>query len=134
MPRRRDFALDGFRGVAALSVLVFHVWLLSPEDPAFNARHGIAAKAAHEGRLGLFLFFVLSGCLLYRPITAAGLDGTPMPSLRVYGWRRAARILPAYYVALAGAVLLLWHARGTPGVSLPPAGKLWLFAVFGQNF
>jgi peptidoglycan/LPS O-acetylase OafA/YrhL len=127
-------ALDGLRGLAALSVLVFHVWLLSPEHPSFGARHGIAAKVAHEGRLGLFLFFVLSGFLLYRPVVAAGLDGARLTPLHVYLSRRAARILPAYYLALVGAVALLWHARGTPGVSLPPASKLWLFAVFGQNF
>jgi peptidoglycan/LPS O-acetylase OafA/YrhL len=46
---------------------------------------------------------------------------------------RAARILPAYYVALGGSILLLWGLQGTPGLRLPPAGELPLFIVFGQN-
>ena len=47
---------------------------------------------------------------------------------------RAARILPAYHVALAMSVVLLWGLQGTPGLRLPPAGELPLFVVFGQNF
>jgi peptidoglycan/LPS O-acetylase OafA/YrhL len=43
-------------------------------------------------------------------------------------------VLPAYYLALVGSVLLLWGAAETPGVRLPPAELLPLFLVFAQNF
>ena len=87
----------------------------------------------NEGRLGLVLFFVLSGFLLYRPWVSAALPGRP-PADRAYLIRRMARIVPAYYLALAGSVALLWGAAGTPGVRLPPATALPLFAVFAQNY
>ena len=51
-----------------------------------------------------------------------------------YLLRRAARVAPAYYLALAGSIALLWGAGGTPGVRLPTAGELPLFAVFAQNY
>ena len=55
------------------------------------------------------------------------------PDLRRYLARRAARIFPAYYLAVAGSAALLWESAGTPGVRLPPAATLPLFAVFAQN-
>jgi peptidoglycan/LPS O-acetylase OafA/YrhL len=110
--------------VAALSVLVFHVWLYTWPDPTRPTREGFWNRFLFQGSVGLVLFFVLSGFLLYRPSF----------DLPRYFARRARRILPAYWVALAGAVLLLWGGGGTPGIRLPDASSLGLFAVFGQNY
>src|SRR3712207_9348334 len=63
---------------------------------------------SHELRLGLVLFFALSGFVLFRPWVRAALDGGPAPRLGAYFAARGARILPAYYLALAGSVVLLW--------------------------
>ncbi len=131
---RRSASLDGLRGLAALSIFVFHGWLYTMPAPDASDRSSVADYAAHELRLGLVAFFVLSGFLLSRPWFAAALDGRRPPNLRRYVRARAARILPAYYAALAGSVVLLWGLRGTPGLRLPPAGELPLFMVFGQNF
>jgi peptidoglycan/LPS O-acetylase OafA/YrhL len=58
------------------------------------------------GTAGVAVFFVLSGFLLYRPFSAA-LRGTHgRPSVGHYFRRRAARILPAYWIAFA--VSALW--------------------------
>lgn len=127
---RRDGALDGLRALAAVSVVVFHVWLYSSPDPTRPTRAGFLNRLLFECRIGLVLFFVLSGFLLYRAFARAGGPA----SVRRYLLRRATRILPAYYVALAGTLLLLWGGGGTPGVRLPDASRLWLFAVFGQNY
>lgn len=129
---RRVLALDGLRGVAALSVLAFHCWLYARPTPSM----AMTSPAGHlwvEGRLGLVLFFVLSGFVLYGPWVRTARRRGPSPDLRRYLARRAARILPAYYAALAGSIVLLWLAAGTPGVRLPPVGALPLFAVFAQN-
>jgi peptidoglycan/LPS O-acetylase OafA/YrhL len=88
----------------------------------------------NEGRLGLVLFFVLSGYLLYRPWVNAAVSDDAPPRTGAYLIRRVARIVPAYYLALAGSVALLWGAAGTPGVRLPPATALPLFAAFAQNY
>jgi peptidoglycan/LPS O-acetylase OafA/YrhL len=134
MSDRRIAGVDGLRAVAAMSVLGYHAWLYTKAQPGAQARPTLADSVAHELRLGLVLFFVLSGFLLYQPWVRAALVGGPAPRLRAYVVRRAARILPAYYIALAGSVLLLWGYDRLPGVRLPDGSDLWLFAVFGQNF
>jgi peptidoglycan/LPS O-acetylase OafA/YrhL len=131
---RRSASLDGLRGLAALSIFVFHGWLYTMPAPDATDRSSIGDYAAHELRLGLVAFFVLSGFLLCRPWFAAALEARRPPNVRRYVRARAARILPAYYAALAGSVVLLWGLRGTPGLRLPPSGDLPLFVVFGQNF
>jgi peptidoglycan/LPS O-acetylase OafA/YrhL len=61
------------------------------------------------GQSGLLLFFVLSGLLLFRPFANAMFDTeTPWPSTSGYLRRRAARVLPAYWVALLVLVACGW--------------------------
>lgn len=132
--QRRLRGIDGLRALAAMSVVGYHAWLYTmPQVSAVN-RVTTGDYVWHELRLGLVLFFVLSGFLLYGPWVAAARGERPPPSWRAFGVRRAARILPAYWLAIAGAILLLWPHDGVPGVRLPPAHDLWLFAIFGQNF
>lgn len=127
---KRHESLDGLRGLAALTVFVHHVWshqLGSKNTPEMTNFWSVTGT---ELRLGLFLFFVLTGFLLYRSFLRHLHEGT-RPDMGRYLRRRAARILPAYYVAVAGAIVLvaLADTRG-----LPPLGQLPLFAVFAQNF
>lgn len=124
----RNQALDGLRGIAALSVLVFHTWMYSRSVPTTGLRSTATDTVLHELRIGLVLFFVLSGYLLYRPWAARR-----PPALNRYALARGLRIVPAYLVALAGAVLLLWPIPDAAGVRLPPANQLPLFLVFAQN-
>lgn len=133
-PRGRNRALDGLRALAALSVLAFHLWLYARPTPPASSADGFGDWTWSNLRLGLTCFFVLSGYLLYRPWLEAALGERSRPELLRYARSRAARILPAYYLALAGALILLSGTAGVPGVRLPPEGDLWLFGVFGQNF
>jgi peptidoglycan/LPS O-acetylase OafA/YrhL len=127
-------SLDGLRGLAALTVFLFHGWLYTMPRPNASNRSSFGDYAANELRLGLVLFFVLSGFLLSRPWFAAALEGRKSPDVRHYVRSRIARIAPAYYAALIGSIVLLWGLAGTAGVRLPPAGELPLFFVFAQNF
>jgi peptidoglycan/LPS O-acetylase OafA/YrhL len=131
---RRLASLDGLRGLAALSIFIFHGWLYTMPVPEATNRSSVGDYAVHELRLGVVLFFVLSGFLLSRPWFSAALDSRAAPSLGRYLRSRAARILPAYHVALLASIALLWGLDGTPGLRLPPPGELPLFFVFGQNF
>src|SRR4051794_25264744 len=100
MPRQRLDALDGLRGLAALGVLVLHVWMFSYGD-LHRPPKGFLDLVFGELRLGVQLFFVLSGFLIFRPFVAAALDGARRaPRLSRYAIRRAARILPGYWLAL----------------------------------
>ncbi len=111
--------LDGLRAVAALAVLLTHVAFQTGE-----VQRG--AGGAVLGRLdaGVAVFFVLSGFLLYRPYARARLTGGRWPSTRRYAVRRAARILPAYWLALAAVALT------TP----VPAGVLATHVWLGQTY
>ncbi len=128
----RLHALDGLRGLAAFGIVVLHVWMFDHGDANGGfAPQTAADMAINELRLGVVLFFVLSGFLLYRPFLAAARGERPFPALRSYAARRAARLLPAYWFALAGSfALLAWldHPLQTG------AGALPVFLLFGQNY
>ncbi|MFL5895746.1 MAG: acyltransferase family protein [Thermoleophilaceae bacterium] len=124
MPRRIA-SLDGVRALAALSVFTFHVWLYRGD--ASPAGTGFWHSMAYELRLGLIVFFVLSGFLLWRDVAA-------MDDVRAYARRRARRILPAYYVAMIAAWLIVEWAKHTPGARPVDGAHVCLFAVFGQNY
>jgi peptidoglycan/LPS O-acetylase OafA/YrhL len=127
----RSSPLDGIRALAALSVVFFHVWVYRAADPP-GPRTTFVDKALFEASLGLICFFVLSGFLLYRQFARAALTGGEPVSLGRYALRRAARIMPAYYVNLLGCLLLFW-AVGYSDI-VPPAHHLPAFALFAQNY
>lgn len=87
-------AVDGFRGLAALLVVFYHIFLGSA-GPAMD--HGPIRNIVSSGYLGVDFFFVISGFLLFLPTALA--NGT-FGSVRSYAIRRAARIIPAYYLIL----------------------------------
>lgn len=94
--------LDGYRAIAAFMVLTTHV--------AFNTGEILTPVLGPIlGRMdfGVTLFFLLSGFLLYRPWARAAMTAGQGPGLGGYALRRAARILPAYWVMVAFTLLLL---------------------------
>src|SRR3954453_18616698 len=116
----RMHALDGLRGLAALGVVLLHVWIYT----GANAPDKSLTTDLWMGelRLCVLLFFVLSGFLLALPWVAAARGERGAPKLGRYIARRAARIVPAYWLALAGAVALLHgtgHGRDVPLEDLP---------------
>jgi peptidoglycan/LPS O-acetylase OafA/YrhL len=60
---------------------------------------------------GIHLFFALSGYLIAGPYIRALIEGRPLQSAKRYAIRRAARIYPAYWVALTAILLLVPHPR-----------------------
>jgi peptidoglycan/LPS O-acetylase OafA/YrhL/4-amino-4-deoxy-L-arabinose transferase-like glycosyltransferase len=98
----RFAGFDGLRAIAALGVLLTHVALAS----GLVARSGTAPYLARAD-VGVALFFVLSGFLLYRPFVAARLDGRDRPDTRRYLRHRFLRIFPAYWLALTVLAVVL---------------------------
>jgi peptidoglycan/LPS O-acetylase OafA/YrhL len=86
---------DGLRAIAALLVVVVHVGAAS----GFTFRSSLGQYTS-RGEIGVSVFFLISGFLLYRPFAAAALAGRPGPNVRSYLVRRALRIVPLYWVAL----------------------------------
>jgi len=98
--------LDTVRGVAILMVFLFHAFEdFVPPPSSTPAWERLLLAAANLGWTGVNLFFVLSGFL----ITGILLDSADKPRYysRFY-YRRALRILPAYYLLLA-LLLLVSH-------------------------
>ena len=97
----REVFLDGLRGLAALYVVFHHAFLEVGHLP--GGRGGAAAAAVFQfGRLSVAVFIVLSGYCLTASANRSGTLG--VGSLRRFLARRAWRILPPYYAALALSV------------------------------
>jgi hypothetical protein len=94
---------DGLRAIAALMVLVTHVWLSS-------SYRGWGSSWLTQLDVGVPVFFVISGFLLYRPFVAARLAGRPRQATAAFWKRRALRIFPAYWVCLI--VVSIWFYDG----------------------
>lgn len=120
----RVVGLDGIRGLAALYVALFHCWLLT--------FHGFPANPGPVwlgwllyGHLAVVLFLVLSGFSL--SISPAR-HGWQLGGAARFAWRRALRILPAYWAALAFSLVIAWTVLPQPH-SGPPTGRTVL--VYG---
>jgi peptidoglycan/LPS O-acetylase OafA/YrhL len=115
--------LESLRALAALGVLLGHVW---------GARHAFGATGTDDllgrtilgGGYGVFVFFALSGYLLFRPLANAVFDGERV-DLRRYAINRLLRTLPLYYVVV---IVLLVVQEG--GGSLE---QWWRFLTLTEN-
>ena len=100
-PATRFPLFDGFRAVAAVSVLLTHVAF----DTGFDVDSSWGRYFARAD-VGVAIFFLISGFLLYRPFVVARFDGDPRPRTGAFLWRRVLRIYPAYWVALVALVVI----------------------------
>ena len=108
-------ALTGVRALAALLVLATHAAYTTGKYT-----HGYLGLIYSRMEIGVPIFFVLSGYLLFGPWVRAAMTGAPGPSVRRYAWRRFRRIMPAYAVTVLAA-FALYHFR-TAG---PNPGHSW---------
>lgn len=103
-------ALDGLRALAVLAVLLTHVGFQTGAT-----LRGQSGAVLSRLDLGVTLFFLLSGFLLYRPYAAAHFGAGPAPALRRYLRNRALRILPAYWLLVLVTLPLLSPDEVGPG-------------------
>ncbi|MFS0897643.1 acyltransferase family protein [Mycolicibacterium litorale] len=113
LPRSdRVASLTGLRAVAALLVVGTHTAFATG-----SLSHGFLGYVYARLEIGVALFFVLSGYLLFRPWVRAAAEGRPAPEVGRYARRRARRIMPAYLltVAVVYVVYAYLPALATPG-------------------
>jgi peptidoglycan/LPS O-acetylase OafA/YrhL len=113
-------AFDGLRAIAALLVITVHASFIAGFTTRTKASGGYASvwgAYTARGEIGVAVFFLISGFLLYRPFALARLEGRPPAPLGGYLIRRALRIVPLYWVALTVTVAVEgWHVvHGVPG-------------------
>lgn len=99
MTQSRLYGADFVRATACLLVVAHHL------GPRLNGSVNVGfmewfRSFGQFGNFGVGMFFALSGFLLSHPFWEALGRGEAMPSLRIYALRRAARILPGYWLAL----------------------------------
>ena len=123
--RARLLGLDGLRWVAASLIVVHHAANVSGAQ-----RSAPFTQLAAVADVGVAVFFVLSGFVIYRPFAAAHLSGRSVPATVPFWWRRALRLLPAYWFALFGLWALGLNTFNSVGEMLSQAT---LTHVFGPG-
>ncbi|MFJ1747097.1 acyltransferase family protein [Streptomyces sp. NPDC088116] len=131
--RSKALEIQGFRGLAALSTVIFHVWQLYYRYDA-NGSHPPVDNQYVGALLSLEvidLFFVLSAYLLTLSYARAAIDGGSTRPAGVFLFRRAIRIVPLYFTA----VLVVWSTRNSslPGNWLDLVQHLTFTHVFSKE-
>ncbi len=88
---------DSLRAIAAIAVLATHAAVFAGLETSGGTTTG---QYAARLDVGVAVFFVISGCLLYRPFVRSRVNAMPAPATGPYAWRRFLRIVPAYWLAL----------------------------------
>lgn len=121
--------LDGIRGLAALFVVVNHIFLRAfPGYPADNAPPWAAGFI--YGRFAVVVFIVLSGFSLS---LSPARHGWRLGGVVTFARRRAWRILPPYWAALVFSLLMTWMVVAQPGWPVPTGKSAMVNAFLVQD-
>jgi peptidoglycan/LPS O-acetylase OafA/YrhL len=127
--RQRLVGLDGIRGLAALYVVINHVFLRA--FPGYPVDHApFWAGWLIYGRFAVVVFIVLSGFSL---ALAPARHGWRLDGISQFARRRARRILPAYWAALAFSLAVAWLIVPQPGYGVPDAKSVVVNGLLVQN-
>jgi peptidoglycan/LPS O-acetylase OafA/YrhL len=113
--------VEGLRGVAALYVFLYHVWQngIYARSDVFDRTIAWSTGFLSYGHYAVPVFIVISGFCLGMPIVRrrdAGFDAVR------FAKRRALRLMPAYLLALAASVPLLFATHALRGDHVPVSG------------
>jgi peptidoglycan/LPS O-acetylase OafA/YrhL len=111
----RVASLTGIRAVAALLVMGTHAAYTTGKYP-----QGYWGTFYSRMEIGVPIFFVLSGFLLFGPWVRALAEDCPPPSVTRYAWHRVRRIMPAYAITVIVAYVV-YHFRTAD----PNPGHTW---------
>jgi peptidoglycan/LPS O-acetylase OafA/YrhL len=121
--------LDGIRGLAALFVVVNHIYLRAwPGYPQVRAPFWAAGFI--YGRFAVVVFIVLSGFSLS---VAPARAGWRLAGVAEFARRRAWRILPPYWAALVFSALMTWFVVAQPGWPTPDAKSMLVNGLLVQD-
>ncbi len=126
---KRVAGLDGLRGLCALYVLLFHCWAYTFRGfPRYRGPEWLSWLGF--GRLAVVMFLVVSGFSL---AMAAARSGWRSGGLGRYARRRAWRILPAYWAALAFSLVIAWAVVRQPHSAEPTAESVVVYTLLLQD-
>src|SRR6201999_2306782 len=127
--RSRLIGLDGIRGLAALFVVLNHIFLRA--FPGYPVDHApFWAGWFIYGRFAVVVFIVLSGfSLAVSPVRS----GWRLDSKSRFAYRRAWRILPPYWSALVFSLLMTWFVVAQPGWAIPNGKSVAVYGLLIQD-
>ena len=109
--------LDALRGVAAFSVLIFHLFNNSPQSGIVQgALSETVLWLPNHARSGVACFFVISGFVIADPTRNLGTSARAAGRFAV---RRQLRLDPPYYVMIAVVLSIGAVQRLVPGLEAP---------------
>jgi peptidoglycan/LPS O-acetylase OafA/YrhL len=126
----RVVGLDGIRGLAALFVVAYHIFVRAwPGYPGANHAPFWAAWLSY-GRGGVAMFIALSGFSLG---LGPARSGWKFKSIATYAHRRAWRILPPYWAALGFSLVMTWFVLAQPGWAVPNGKSVVVYGLLVQD-
>lgn len=121
----RHFAgFDGLRAIAATTVLLVHTAIIS----GFTFKSSLGNYTSRL-EIGVSIFFLISGFLLYRPFAVSHLSGRRSPITGRFWERRILRIVPAYWLALTLLTYVFHIVEMGPGI-----GNIFIHYFFLQIY
>ncbi|MGZ4650504.1 MAG: acyltransferase family protein [Kineosporiaceae bacterium] len=125
----RIAGLDGIRGLAALFVVMNHIFLRA--WPGYPVDHApFWAGEFIYGRFAVVVFIAVSGFSL---ALAPARSGWRFASVATFAHRRAWRILPPYWAALAFSLGMTWFVLAQPGWALPDGKSVVVYGLLVQD-
>lgn len=115
-PAARFAFVDGLRGIAALSIVIFHIWWYEPAPrAAYRATHWIVDETLLRTKGGVQILLVISGFVIAYTLRKTWFSIAEVNSFLI---RRLVRLVPAYWVALGVVIVLDYLCRNA--WDLPP--------------
>jgi peptidoglycan/LPS O-acetylase OafA/YrhL len=122
-------AFDGYRAYAILGIVALHLLVKSGALPTVGTSWSAQLAQATLGQL-IDVLFIISGFVVFLPTVARhGQFG----SVRAYAVRRAARLVPAYWIVLVLALVTIALFDVRPPMNEPSLASVGLHAVFLQT-
>jgi peptidoglycan/LPS O-acetylase OafA/YrhL len=111
---QRLSVINGLRGYAILGVIYFHLIGVMFNQPGWlNIQIGdvviMPLTYLSNGWVGVNLFFMLSGFVLYLPYAYGNRNFSGKSDVVLFFKHRAARLFPLYYIALVIAIIFILH-------------------------
>ena len=118
--------LDALRGLAALSVVLYHYTAWYGYDDGGHPAPGTSLVFVH-GNFGVDLFFIISGFVITMTLERTR-------SLADFLFARLARLYPAFLASfLVTVAALIVFPRSLPGLGLVAANLTMMPEVFGER-
>jgi len=122
----RSARVESLRALAALGVLIGHVYGTSQGYDPLQILGSFGDRLLLGGGFGVYLFFALSGYLIYWPFARRDFGKGASIDLKRFATNRAVRILPLYWISVV--VVLVWQADGGS------FSEWWRFMLLAENY